>query len=59
MSKGEMKRGGDKGTRRRGDKETKNSSLFVFVFPLLPFSLSPCPFVSSSSPLPSLQVSLP
>jgi hypothetical protein len=55
MSKGEREIWRDKGTRRRGDKETKNSILLVFISPLLPFSLSPClPFSSS----PSLQVSL-
>jgi hypothetical protein len=52
MTKGELERGGDKGTRRRGDKETKNSIFLVFVYPLLPFSLSPCPLVSPSPPLP-------
>src|SRR5262245_50749919 len=36
------RRQGEGGTRRRGDKERENSILLASVFPLLPFSPSPC-----------------
>jgi hypothetical protein len=43
MSKGEMERVGDKGTRRREDKETKiQLSLYLLFFPC------PCPLVPLS-----------